>query len=537
MDVQNTLLIMVFIANIFLSIFVFFHKNKEDKLNSIFALLALNVSLWVGSMFFFRQFTEPNKVFIALKTLYVVPIFIPVIFFYFVLVFTKTKLIFSERSTKLILFLISSIVSLAVVLTGKFIVGVSVPEYGEKIIKFGSLYWLYILHFMLFFGLAFVLLTKSYFLSTNSTLKTRTGYLLLGTFLSSSLGMITNLIFPWIGFFELNWLGNVLTIFFSGFITYAIIRYKLLNIKVVTAEALSFVLIIVLLIETFFAQSVLELLAKTSILILITILSFLLIHGIYKEIEERNRVEKLALELDDANKKLRQLEKQKTEFVSIASHQLRTPLTAIKGYASMLLEGSFGELSVGVSSAVDKIYKSSQMLVVIIQDFLMVSRIEQRRVKYDFNTVEIRKLVREAVDEAMPDAEEKGLEIELQIDDTGVFSVNVDYEKMKQVFRNIINNAVRYTDHGFIKVVLSMNKENGKIRVTVSDTGIGIDKKTNSRLFKKFSRGEKDSRLGSGLGLFVAKEIVKAHKGRIWAESEGLGHGSTFFVELPESRI
>jgi len=236
-----------------------------------------------------------------------------------------------------------------------------------------------------------------------------------------------------------------------------------------------------------------------------------------------------------ANKELRRMEKQKTEFVSIASHQLRTPLTAIKGYASMLLEGSFGKISSGVREAVEKIYKSNQVLVVIIGDFLMVSRIEQGRMVYDFNTVELSDIVKEVVKEVEPDAEGKGLKIQINIEYNESFIINADYTKMKQVIHNIFNNAIRYTEKGFIKILLSKNQENQKLRIAISDTGMGINKEMIPKLFKKFSKGRK-SKLGSGIGLYIAKEIITAHKGRIWAQSDGSGHGATFFVELPEAK-
>ncbi len=533
MDIPNILLITVFVVNLFLSIFVYFHKGGESRLNSIFALLSLNVSFWVGAMFFYRQIIDIPHAIFALKILYTIPIFIPVIFLYFIFVFTKTKFIFSEKTLKQILFFVALSLSFIVIFSSKFIDSVQIPTDGEKIILFGDWYWLYVTHFTLFFGIAFILLIKKYFLAKNIEIKARMRYVFLGTFISSSLGMFTNLILPWFGYFELNWLGNVLTVFFVGFLAYAIIKYKLLNVKVITAELLIFSIIIILLIQIFLTQSILGLIIKAIVIILITIFGFLLIRGVYKEIEMRERAKKLAGEISMANKKLRQLEKQKTEFVSIASHQLRTPLTAIKGYASMLLEGSFGKISGGVREAVSKIYKSNQVLVVIIDDFLMVSRIEQGRMQYNFTSVELQNILQSAVKDIEVDVKEKGLNLQVNIENGENFIIRADSAKIKQVIRNVINNAIQYTNKGFVKILLSKNKKNKKIKITISDTGVGITKDMIPKLFKKFSKG-KESKLGSGIGLYVAKEIVSAHNGRIWAQSDGSGYGSTFFIELPE---
>ena len=284
-------------------------------------------------------------------------------------------------------------------------------------------------------------------------------------------------------------------------------------------------------VQIFLSQSIVELAIKALVVVLVAIFGFLLARGIYKEIETREKMEKLTNQLIEANEDLRRMERQKTEFVSIASHQLRTPLTAIKGYASMLLEGSFGKLSDGTKDAIEKIYRSSQVLVVIIEDFLLVSRIEQKRMRYEFIAMDIRKIVEDIVQGLGEEAQEKGLSLVLKIEDGSDLEVSVDESKIKQVLHNVIGNAIKYTEKGSVNVSVSKNKVNGRVKISVVDTGIGVDKSMIPKMFVKFSKGKK-SKLGSGIGLYVAKEIVRAHKGHIWAESEGEGLGAAFFVEL-----
>lgn len=239
--------------------------------------------------------------------------------------------------------------------------------------------------------------------------------------------------------------------------------------------------------------------------------------------------------LETANEHLRELDREKSEFVSIASHQLRTPLTAISGYASMLLEGSYGKLSKKTEEAVSRIYQSSGRLVLIIEDFLNITKIEQGKMNYQFMTVDMKKLLRELVEEMEPLAHEKKLELTLKIDDEGSFNATADFGKIRQVMSNLIDNGIKYSSSGNITVLLSRSLARGKIYVSVHDTGIGISQKTMEKLFQKFSRAEGVKKIyteGSGLGLYVAQEMIKAHHGRIWAESEGEGKGSTFHVEL-----
>ncbi len=536
MDIPNILLITVFVISFFLSIFVYFNKSEKTEergLSIIFMLLSLDISLWVGSMFFFRQLLDYDQIFIILKILYAIPVFMPVLFLYFILVFSNSKPIFNLQLIKRILFIFSFFIFSITIFTDQFIKGALLAEYGEKVIIFGPSYSLYITYFLLFFGISYLLLVREYVLSSDLTSRSKLKYLFIGTFFPSMFGMVTNLILPWFGFFELNWLGNVVTVFFVGFLAYAIIKYKLLNVKVVTAELLILAIIIILLIQIFLAQTVTELIIKSFVVVLITIFGFLLIRGVYKEIEMRERAKKLVAEIEMANKELRRMEKQKTEFVSIASHQLRTPLTAIKGYASMLLEGSFGKISSGVRDAVEKIYKSNQVLVVIIDDFLMVSRIEQGRMHYNFTFVDLRDVLKNVIKDVGADAKEKGIIVQINTNNEENFNVHADYAKIKQVVHNIVNNAIRYTDKGFVKILLSKNKKSKKIRIAISDTGMGINKEMIPKLFKKFSKGQ-ESKLGSGIGLYVAKEIVNAHKGRIWAQSDGRECGATFFIELSE---
>ena len=239
------------------------------------------------------------------------------------------------------------------------------------------------------------------------------------------------------------------------------------------------------------------------------------------------------LGLADLNGKLKGLDKLKTEFLSLASHQLRSPLTAIKGYASMLTEGSFGKMDEKQDVAVKRIYTSAQGLVSIVEDLLNVSKIEQGGMKYEFMTTELSKSVTDLYNEMKIPAESKGLELTLDIPPYEKFIVNADPTKLKQVFLNLTDNSIKYTPKGFVK--LSLRHEGSNIVFAVSDNGVGISPETMGKLFGKFNRGEggKLNTGGSGLGLYLAREIARVHKGDIVIESEGLGKGSTFKVVIP----
>lgn len=239
--------------------------------------------------------------------------------------------------------------------------------------------------------------------------------------------------------------------------------------------------------------------------------------------------------LEIANEHLRVLDKQKSDFVSIASHQLRSPVTAITGYSSMLIEGTYGTLPLNVIEVLGKVYQSSRNLAVIIDDFLTISHIEQGKMTYKFETVEMKKIIEALIDEFLPVANDKGLFIHFTTDGYDEYNITGDFGKIRQVLSNLVDNAIKYTISGGIEIRITKDFALRKTRIMVKDTGIGLSKESISALFQKFSRAKEVQKVytdGSGIGLYIGQELVKAHHGRIWVESEGEGKGASFFVEL-----
>ena len=252
--------------------------------------------------------------------------------------------------------------------------------------------------------------------------------------------------------------------------------------------------------------------------------------------EERKRKTK---ELIDTGKKLRKLDKTKSEFISIASHQLRTPLTSVKGFASLLLEEAYGKMSKDQKEIVNKIYISNERLILLVEDLLNMSRIERGEMKYEFQEVAIKDLIQSVVALMNVQVKSRGLYLKFHNKIKGNVEVTVkaDYKKLAETIGNLINNAMQYTSKGGIDVFLE--EKDGQVKVSVSDTGIGILANDIPKLFEKFSRGKGVSELhteGTGLGLYIARKITEAHGGKIGVESPGKGKGSTFYLELPKSK-
>lgn len=354
--------------------------------------------------------------------------------------------------------------------------------------------------------------------------------------------------------YDIEFYGLFFMTFFMGVLAYLIVKYKAFNIKLIGAQALVVALVILVGSQFFFAQNGTSMVLTGVTLALSLGFGYVLIKSIQKEVEHKEELQKMADSLAVANDKLRILDKAKTEFISIASHQLRTPVTAVKGFASLLLEGSYGEVNDSIKGALEKIYVSSERLVNLIEDLLNVSRIESGRLTFTFEMGSVNDILKELYDSFLLIAKSKKFYLDLKVPETPLPKIKMDAMKIRELVSNFIDNAFKYTEKGGVTVkaeirengaVIDENgfvKENEKnpygavVRITVSDTGIGVPKEEIPFLFKKFSRGKDVSRLhvgGTGLGLFVGKAIADAHHGATWVESDGAGKGSRFIIEIP----
>lgn len=260
---------------------------------------------------------------------------------------------------------------------------------------------------------------------------------------------------------------------------------------------------------------------------------------LYKEtknfsIKMEKEVEKATRDLRKANIQLKKLDAAKSEFISIASHQLRTPLTVIKGYISMMLEGNFGVLTKPETESLEKVFLSNERLIQLVENLLNISRIESGRLQFDYKQVDLNKMAESVIEELSGNAKKKNLILQFKPPAKPVAELKLDEEKIRQVMMNLIDNGIKYTKQGSVTVKLEQTDK--KVQFSVADSGMGIRPEDMANLFKKFSRGTGTSLIhteGTGLGLYVARMMIEAHHGKIWAESDGEGKGSKFCFELP----
>ncbi len=233
------------------------------------------------------------------------------------------------------------------------------------------------------------------------------------------------------------------------------------------------------------------------------------------------------------NEQLKALDKARAEFISIASHQLRTPPSTIKWYLGAVLAGDFGAISEELRAALERTNVTNEAQISTIDDLLNASRIERGKLEFFFQPANLAPMVSGLVDQMQPLALMKKQKIIYHAPKEAVPDIVMDQEKIRQVVNNMIDNAIKYSKQGDIEVALAVGPEDLSVRVT--DHGRGMNKTEQKTLFEKYSRG-KDSAThatGLGLGMYVAKVIIEQHNGRIWAESLGVGKGSTFAFSLP----
>jgi signal transduction histidine kinase len=619
--------------------------------------------------------------------------------------------------------LLNIFIIILIIIPDLIIVDVKVVPGKEKIIIWGNYYFLYFLFISGLITAGLIVLLKK-FLREVGIVKMQIKYIFLGYLTGTSLAMVTNLIMPWLGYYHLNWAGQVLVIFTVMFTVYAVIVHRLMDIKLVMRRysvftfSIASILILTTIVRYFINLRYLEenLLIDTAVLIVAILLyarvkeyyykiankyffsslydakqviseisdklrSSIEIKNIYKYIYETlnsafhvkafgilsfnekdenyyveynkgfnagnkikfsadkyfnavfisrnesivieelkhsslnkeskktlNMLSKLKVEiitplnvkdktvglltlgpkesgdmyneedlsvlktvgaqaaiaienaflfqetknfnkklkkeirfatkeLSQANEKLKKLDQAKSEFISIASHQLRTPLTVIKGYVSMMIEGSFGKISPDQKDSLNKVFQSSERLISLIESLLNISRIESGRLKFSYEIMNFEELVESVIEELETNAEKKKLKLVYKKPKKALPKVRIDREKIRQVVMNLTDNAIKYTEKGEVEIELKLIKN--KILFSVSDSGMGIEEGDMINLFKKFSRGQGTSVIhteGTGLGLYVAKQMIESHKGKIWAESKGKGRGAKFLFELPISK-
>ena len=509
--------ILISVFGSWLAIWIYL-ANRKVKVNQLFSLMTVFVLLWIafGFLFFSTNQTGLALFWVRLNFGAVSIFFITAYFFslYFPQEGKRTPIL-----DKIVVFLGMLFFFLSV-FTDLIIKDIEIKEWGNDVVmgKAGNIFYTVVI--FLTFLILFNLFKKYFRLSKEDKLKAQ--YFLVGVFIVALMNIVFNIAFPifreTIKYYPF---GDYSAIFFLGFTAYAIVKRELFGIRIVLTTFLVGLIAVLMFLDTVVLTHGLSLqIIKGITLAIFLYFGYLLIKSVLLEIQRRQEIEKI--------------DKAKSEFISIASHQLRTPLTAVKGYISMILEGTYGQLAEKQVRPLENVYQSNERLIKLVNDLLNLSRLDAGKIEFSPELNSLEEMVSDIIEELRINAEKKGLYMKMVKSLKPLPKIMVDQDKLRQVILNIIDNAIKYTNKGGITIELK--KLDGEEEIKVSDTGEGMTKKEIESLFQMFSRATAGTQLhteGAGLGLYVARQFIEMHGGKIWAESPGKSKGSTFYIRLP----
>lgn len=231
------------------------------------------------------------------------------------------------------------------------------------------------------------------------------------------------------------------------------------------------------------------------------------------------------------------ISRMKSEFVSTAAHQLRTPLSGMKWALHMTIAGDLGKIPAEAKDTLQKTYEANERMITLVNDLLNVARIEEGRFGYSFQEVQVAPFLKSLVNDYALPAKRKNIHMQFLLPKES-YTAFLDADRMHLALSNIIGNAIAYTPEGKNITVMLTKTDQNFLQLSIKDEGLGIAAQDQDRIFSKFFRGEnvvKKETEGSGLGLFITKNIVEQHGGNIWFES-AIGQGTEFFLTLPRQK-
>lgn len=496
-------------------------KNKKGDVNRTFFYYSIAITFWSFAYFVWQVSRTESAAIFWCKALMMGAIFIPVLYARFIY-----RLVDKKENKYLVAAFYIVLSVFAILNFGDWLVaGV------EK--KDGFMFWpvageAYIYYLIIWFSVVIysIYLLYSGYRSSQGSKKIQLLYILLGTIIGYA-GGATN--YPlWFNIPILPW-GNILITFYAMVVSYAIVRYGLLRIKILATEALAIAIFFGLLIDAILSTTIGQFLIRLLFVALFSIAGYQLIRSVFK-LELANK------QLEEDKRTLKELDRMKDEFLQMATHELNTPITVIQGKLDMAINEDLCKLTPEQKKFFTPVFDDTMRLAELSKDILNVARIDQHRLKINAEEDDLGALISKIVKSFEVKAKEKENSIAYIPMSKELPKIKFDQSKIGEVITNLINNANKFTNKG--KIAVTSKLKDGEIIISVADTGIGINKEDQEHLFQKFyqvGRFDPDNpqeQQGSGLGLYISKNIIELHGGKMWLESEK-GKGATFYFSLP----
>ncbi|MEK7063785.1 MAG: ATP-binding protein [Patescibacteria group bacterium] len=460
----------------------------------------------------------------------------PFTFFHFVTEFIHLQL---SRSTRILVFgLFYSVcaVFVTLALTTNLLVNELTFLFGEVYYDTppAALHPFFTLLYVSIISFSYLLIFKSlYFGSLPAAERRQAWYLIAGSGIGLMGGSMDLLLIYDVLY--VHPIRNLLVIVGTAIVGFSILKYRLFDVKVVTAQFLTFFIVAFSIIRLATSASSQEIIFNTLMLGVTVAVGVYLIRSVRREVEQRDEIQGLYVQLEEKNKKLVELDKLKSQFLSIATHELRTPLTIVRNFIALMQDGSYGKVPEAMAEAGRQVFDRVTDMAKSVDTYLNVSRIEQGKITYDFADANLSTLVVEGVAGMQEGAKKRDLALTLKVvQGSEKLMAKLDAPKINEVINNLIDNSLKYTPKG--SVTLTLEKVGKIARLTIVDTGVGMTQKTMDGLFQLFSPGEDSKKLNpasTGVGLYITKAHVEAHKGTLTAHSDGKGKGSKFVLDMP----
>lgn len=363
--------------------------------------------------------------------------------------------------------------------------------------------------------------------------------ILLGMAISGFFGMVCNLALPTFGNYDFVWLGPDFALVLVACMAYAMVRHQLFDLRIIATELFTAILGLVTVVELLRAHNTIEFVARFIILLVYIFIAQQMLKSVYEALRAKEALRAVNDELQQVNAELQELLDIKTDFIHAASHQLRTPLTAIRGLVNMQYDGDYDDATPDERKRLQRnLLISVERLSTIVNDLLRAAELEHG-LTGEPTIGDVTKLVEQSLETLRPNFDKKNIQLRYHGPVAPLPPMPMRENYLQQVFLNLLDNAERYSPEGST-VEVSLQQNDNQVVFSVHDQGIGFTPEQVKKLFTKFGRTDEAKALqpnGSGLGLYIVKRIIEEHNGTIVAKSQGINHGAEFIVTLPVSKV
>lgn len=417
------------------------------------------------------------------------------------------------------------------------LVAIAVPNGGTNFKVSSGVFYIPYSIFLFIYVVASIIILIIKYRRNKGISRDQIFYVLLGSSIYAFLALLFSLIMPLVTRDEniYRW-GIYSVIIFLVFTAYAIIERGFLNIKVVLTETAVIIVLLALLVQTLLSESVNRGLINGSILMAVAYGGYLIAKSVKREITQNKQLQNLTRQLEKDKKELVELDRMKDEFLQMATHELNTPITAIQGKLDMAVREDLCKLNSEQKAFLEPILNETTRLGHLSRDVLNTARIDQHRMAINRSETDLDALISDTIKNFEIKAKEQGDSIAYIPMSKSLPKLNIDQSKIGEVITNLVGNAIKFTEKG--KIAVTSRVKDREVIISVSDTGVGIDKEGQKHLFEKFYQAGRfdpenpQEQQGTGLGLYISQNIINLHGGKMWLESIK-DKGSSFYFSLP----